>query len=350
MLDGIQRRHSPEYNFVGHRESGFTARWGRSLEEDPVRAPWPELVDISISNRCAKGCDFCYRDSTPDGASMSAADYDFVLDCLTSPRWGTPFQVALGGGEPLEHPELVDILDITSRHGIIANLTTNGMLLNPTIVAALSGRVGAVALSAYGLRLLNLDKVSLLVRHGVRTNLHFILDEDTLDEAERIASGELDCELGELSAVVFLTRKPRGRSNARGLLRFGDPRLARFLDAVADRRSKLALGFDACAVPLLLQHGRIDARTVDACECGFFSIYVDEQLEVRPCSFCPTGDHAWNLRRVDFAKVWEDYLAEYRAGQSSVSCSRNCAGRSHCRGGCPIFPEISFCYLPESRS
>jgi len=207
-----------------------------------------------------------------------------------------------------------------------------------------------VALSAYGLRQLSLDKVSLLVQHGVRTNLHFILDEDTLDEAERIAAGKLDSELGELSAVVFLTRKPRGRSNARGLLHFGDPRLARFLDAVADRRSKLALGFDACSVPLLLQHGRIDARTVDACECGFFSIYVDEQLEVRPCSFYPAGHHAWNLRRVEFAKVWEDYLAEYRASQSSGSCSRSCVGRSHCRGGCPIFPEIAFCYLPESCS
>lgn len=338
------RRHSPAYNFVGYLENGFTARWGRSLQEDPVRAPWPELADISVSNQCSKGCDFCYRDSQPDGDLMSLADYEFVLDSLTSPEWGAPFQVALGGGEPLEHPQFLEILLATQRRGIIANFTTNGMFLDNAMAASLVGHVGAVAVSAMGLADYDASRAQLLIGQGVRTNLHFILDQDTLGEALEIAQGKYDSFLQGLSGVVFLTRKPRGRSGPEGLLSFEDPRLSLFLDAVAEGRSRIPLGFDACAVPLLLNHGRIDARTVDACECGFFSVYIDEHLEVRPCSFSAQGDNGWNLREYTFADIWENRFAPYRASQSAESCTRECVGRSHCRGRCPLFPEISFCF------
>jgi len=44
------RRHATGYNFIGDPDTGVTVRWGRNLTDDPARAPWPELVDISISN------------------------------------------------------------------------------------------------------------------------------------------------------------------------------------------------------------------------------------------------------------------------------------------------------------
>ena len=337
-------RHSSDYHFLGYRENGFTVRWGKTLSENPIRAPWPELADISVSNRCSKGCDFCYRDSRPDGALMSLADYEFVLDSLTSPIWGTPFQVALGGGEPLEHPKILEILDATRRRGIVVNFTTNGLALDASLATALNGRVGAIALSVAALSEYDGARVRLLSSRGVRTHLHFLLDQNSLGEAVEIACGKHDALLQDLSGVVFLTRKPQGRSSAEGLLRFEDPRLNEFLDAVAATHSKIPLGFDACAVPLLLHHGRIDPQTIDACECGFFSVYIDENLEVRPCSFSKSGQNGWNLRDVDFGTIWEEHFADYRSRQSADLCSRSCKGRAHCRGKCPLFPEISFCY------
>jgi radical SAM protein with 4Fe4S-binding SPASM domain len=338
------RRHAPGYNFVGNPETGFTARWGASIVQDPRWAPWPELVDISISNRCSKGCDFCYRDSTPEGGWMGLAAYEYVLTCLTSPQWGPPFQVAIGGGEPLEHPEFLPILDATKKRGIVANFTTNGQFLDAAMAKAVSGRVGAVALSAMGLSDFDASKARLLANAGVRTNLHFILDRHTLSQAVEIACGKHDALLKDLSGVVFLTRKPKGRSGAEGILEFGDPRLKTFLDAVSASTSKIPLGFDACAVPLLLNHGGIDPRTVDACECGFFSVYVDENLDVRPCSFSGNPADAWSLLEWDFGSIWTDLYAAYRDRQSADSCARDCVGRDHCRGKCPLFEEISFCH------
>ena len=341
-------RHAPGYHFLGYPENGFTVRWGNTLRENPMRAPWPELADISVSNRCTKGCSFCYRDSTPEGALMSLEDYEFVLDSLMSPVWGPPFQVALGGGEPLEHPQILEILDATRKRGIIANFTTNGRALDADLASALVGRVGAVALSVARLGEYDAGKVRLLSSRGVRTHLHFLLDSGSLEEALSIARGERDALLKDLSGLVFLTRKPQGRSSAEGLLSFEDSRLNDFLDAVASGLSTIPLGFDACAVPLLLHHGRMDPQMMDACECGFFSVYVDEKLEVRPCSFSKSGQNGWNLREESFEKIWNERFEPYRRRQSADTCVRPCPGRSHCRGKCPLFPEISFCFETNS--
>ena len=93
------RRHNEHYNFIGDTESGMTFRWGKTFNDDPLIAPWPELADISISNYCTKHCDFCYRDSSDKGSFMSLEEYEYVLQSLNHPKWGKVFQVALGGGE-----------------------------------------------------------------------------------------------------------------------------------------------------------------------------------------------------------------------------------------------------------
>lgn len=342
------RRHSRAYNFVGEPATGLTVRWGTDLETDPHRAPWPELVDISVSNRCTKGCAFCYRDSRPDGELMSLEAYEYVLEQLTSPLWGAPFQVALGGGEPLEHPQFLGILEATAVRGIVANFTTNGLHLDSTWAKLLPGRAGAVALSVPRISELDPSRPRMLRDAGVRTNLHFILDRDSLPEAIEIARGLHDRFLSDLSGIVFLTRKPKGRASPQGCLEFGDPLLDRFLELVANPRTRIPLGFDACAVPLLLQSGCADPRTVDACECGFFSAYIDEKLDVKPCSF-DMGD-AWtsNLFEEDFATIWEERWEPYRLAQSAQVCARECGNKAHCRGTCPHFPGLSFCHTEET--
>lgn len=342
------RRHSESYNFVGEPATGLTVRWGESLESDPLRAPWPELVDISVSNRCTKGCGFCYRDSRPDGELMSLEAYDFVLDQLTSPVWGPPFQVALGGGEPLEHPQFLGILETTRSRGIVANFTTNGDRLDAAWARLLPGRVGAVAVSTPSMDLLPASKIRLLSESGVRTNVHYILDEDSLPEAIEIAEGRHDRTLSGASGVVFLTRKPKGRASPEGCLEFGSPFLERFLELVRRPGTSVSLGFDACAVPLLLHSGCADPRTIDACECGFFSAYVDEKLDAKPCSFAQGDEHTANLLLRDFDSIWNELWEPYRRMQSAQSCARDCANKAHCRGKCPYFPGLSFCHSGEA--
>lgn len=42
---------SPDYNLFFDKETGFTARWGRTKDDDPQYSPFgPEILDLEISS------------------------------------------------------------------------------------------------------------------------------------------------------------------------------------------------------------------------------------------------------------------------------------------------------------
>lgn len=84
------------YTSVFNSLTGFFARIPDKGKVDPFWSPHgPELMDISITNWCDKGCTFCYKSSTNRGNHMKLSDYKLVID--QAAEMGT-FQVALGGG------------------------------------------------------------------------------------------------------------------------------------------------------------------------------------------------------------------------------------------------------------
>lgn len=343
----LVRRHSARYNFAGDPETGTTARWGAVPGEDPRRAPWPELADISISNRCSRGCSFCYRDSRPDGPLMSLAEYDFVLDSLTSPRWGPVFQVALGGGEPTEHPDFVPILEHTRSRGVVANFTTSGAGVDAGLARRVAGLAGAVAVSAASLDALDMRAVRLLISAGARVNIHYVLGRASLAEATDILDGRADDLLAGVNAVIFLTLKAMGRAEKGDGLTDG-PELARFLSLVSRGRRAVRIGFDACFVPPLLRHTGVNPTCVDPCEGGFFSVYVSEGLQARPCSFSTDVRYHADLRENDFGRVWNEVFAPYRDAAQNPPCARDCPAAKGCRGPCPDHPECAPCPVTEA--
>jgi radical SAM protein with 4Fe4S-binding SPASM domain len=337
------RRHSDAYNFAGDTETGITMRWGRSIEEHPRWAPWPELADISISNHCTAGCAYCYRDSKDDRSFMSLDEYEAVLDALTHPHWGSVFQVALGGGEPLEHPEFIQILEATKQRGIVANFTTNARHVSAKMAEQIAGLVGAVAVSVSSIKQLRREKVNLLLNAGVRVNLHFILDEKSIHEGIDILGGRYNDSLEGVHAIVFLTYKPRGRAAVSGCLKPGAA-LDQFLQAVKKNSCSAHVGFDACFVPLLLSSTEIEPDYIDSCECAFFSVYIDEQMNVKPCSFATGKRDSWNLRECSMEEIWVSKYHDYREGLTHQKCQTNCKHTSLCHGRCVYFEQLQFCY------
>ena len=337
------RRHSAEYNFIGDTENGVTMRWGSTLDQDPVLAPWPELADISISNHCSKNCDFCYRDSKPDNSFLSVSDYISILDSLTSPRWGSVFQVALGGGEPLEHPDFVEIIHQTWTRGIVANFTTNGHAVTKTLAEEIAGKVGAVAISVAKMEEMPTEQVKILVDAGIKTNLHFILDSRSIDQATELLKGRFNHLLDDLNAVIFLTFKPRGRGAKSLCLKPGAP-LDRFVAQISSNGCSAHIGFDACFVPILMSQTAIDVDYVDSCECAFFSVYIDEKMNVRPCSFATGNRDSFSLRQYGMEDIWTQRFASYRKGILDQPCGADCEHSSSCHGRCTYFESLSFCY------
>jgi len=279
---------------------------------------------------------------------MTIDEYGFVLDQLTSDEWGPPFQVAIGGGEPTQHPQLIDILEETTLRAIVANLTTNGASLCPELVKGMMRFCGAVAVSVgpdanSGF----VPAIQMLTRAGVRTNVHFILSRDTVGTAIEILAGKWDTLLTKINAVIFLTYKSLGRASADGNLQMNGE-LRRFLECIDHPRTRLRLGFDACFVPLLLKFTNVDRRFIDSCECGFFSVFVDENLDVRPCSFTTGTRDARSLREIPFSRIWDLEFEEYR-NRARKACQEVCNHREDCRGGCVYHEAINLCKEAASR-
>ncbi len=108
-----------------------------------------ERISIEVTNRCDKACWFCYAGSEAAGASTwTVAE---LLALLADLADHTLTAVSFGGGEPLQWPELFEVLAATrgiatrslsptgQRRRLFRSLTTNGLLLaeHPDLLARL---------------------------------------------------------------------------------------------------------------------------------------------------------------------------------------------------------------------
>lgn len=79
---------------------------------------FPESIDLKITNYCDNGCSYCHENSSLNG-KRAWLGFKF-FDTLTP---GT--ELAIGGGNPLSHPDLKDFLFYMRDIGVICNLTVH---------------------------------------------------------------------------------------------------------------------------------------------------------------------------------------------------------------------------------
>lgn len=91
----------------------------REYEDIPI-IEHPESIDVKITNYCDLGCKFCHENSTTKGKH---ANIDKLLEVINKLPSGV--ELAIGGGNPLSHPEIGYFLEELKSRGIIPNLTVN---------------------------------------------------------------------------------------------------------------------------------------------------------------------------------------------------------------------------------
>ena len=83
-------------------------------------AEFPDSCDMKITNQCDMGCSMCHENSTPDGKHAQQLLTHPVIENLH------PYtEVAIGGGNPLSHPQLIEFLELLKEKKVIANMTVN---------------------------------------------------------------------------------------------------------------------------------------------------------------------------------------------------------------------------------
>jgi len=90
-------------------------------KEDKLIPEYPDSMDIKITNKCDRGCKFCHENSVSNGEHGDIMNAKFIETLL-------PYtELAIGGGNPLEHPDLEAFLEKCKSLRLIPNMTVNQM-------------------------------------------------------------------------------------------------------------------------------------------------------------------------------------------------------------------------------
>lgn len=348
MMDGnqnyiVKRIYKEQnYSIVFNKKTGFFARIEKKGYEEPFWSKsGPELLDVSITNYCEKDCSFCYRNSNDAGKHITLKNYNLILE--QAKEVGV-LQIAIGGGNPNQHPDFIQILKNTFENGIVPSYTSNGDGLTNDILSATSQYCGAMAISAYK----PYDKLNEIINkiklHDIKLNLHFVLDKYSINDAIDWLNNPPKF-LKKINAIIFLNYKPINSSAELSLSK--SSRLEEFFTLV-NRRYSFKIGFDSCSVSGIVDEMDVNPIYFESCEAARFSAFISEEMKMYPCSFMADTDLYADLTKNSIIDIWQNnkVFKDYRNRIKNNSC-KDCEHIKLCQGGCVFLPEINLCKITK---
>lgn len=235
----------------------------RTTEEDNFISVFPENIDIKITNYCNAGCKFCHEDSTTDGQHGNLnVSFINTLEPYT--------ELAIGGGNPLDHPELVSFLSFLHHRKIISNLTVNQVHFESNF-DMISNLVRSSLVYGVGVSLVNpTDKFISLIQQLPNAVIHTINGITTMKSYERLSDKNLK--------VLILGYKMFRRG-----ISYYSPTVQRNMDELKNNipslRSKFnVLSFDNLAIEQLNMKSHLSPEEWNRFymgDDGQFTMYID---------------------------------------------------------------------------
>jgi MoaA/NifB/PqqE/SkfB family radical SAM enzyme len=90
----------------------------KTTKDDKFIASFPDSMDLKITDYCDMNCPMCHEKSSVNGKHSNLNE-----EFLSTLKRGT--ELAIGGGNPLSHPDLIPFLTRMKEQGIVCNLTVN---------------------------------------------------------------------------------------------------------------------------------------------------------------------------------------------------------------------------------
>jgi sulfatase maturation enzyme AslB (radical SAM superfamily) len=331
--------------------------WARGTQESKramVRlgiVPRPFRISIDITDRCNFRCPTCSKwRHPPPPHELGLEEWRIALDRLR----GFPLlrEIAIGGGEPLLHADVLGIIELAHERGFRTTLISNGWLIDQGLLESLERvRLDTLIISLNSLtpsvhdetrgKPGSHDRIMNLVENWCatsRTQLLFstIVLEPNCGELVELAQFVRDEDLrGILFQVLLPTEVHYTFSEGASMPPIaGDwtesnplwvrslPKLGQEIDALLDLQAK---GYPVLNPASQLRRfisyyedpGR--AATV-ACLGTHFRLHIDPLGDMRLCyGFPPIG----NVLRDDPRQAWKNERAT-QIRSASIDCSRPC--------------------------
>ncbi len=312
----------------------------------------PETIHFSVTSCCDQACAGCFYSAQP-GSNVAASHASFALfeRVVREAGQARVFQIALGGGEPLLHPQLLDMVRLARAHNLVPNLTTNGNQLTRELAMALcEAGLGQAQISLNGadeatnaytrpnfaaaLRALEICRDA-----GLRFGLNFLLTRSSLPHLANVI--KLGQSLGAESVNLLRPKPPVPKGDALA----GDDWLARESLGAKEYRAlqkmlrgkteTVRLTLDASLAFLLsdIPPERLYRAGVWGCCAARKFVTVLQDGSVLPCSHVRQSD----VGNGDFMRGWREssIFARFRSLEETMrGPCRVCSHLAMCRG-CP---------------
>lgn len=167
------------YNVVLFNE-GTKIRMSNNGE---FRAEFPESMDMKITNYCSEGCAYCHEMSNTCGKHGNInSEFLNTLKPFT--------EVAIGGGNPLEHPQIVELLTKFKENNVMASMTVNQRtLLRQEQMDLLRRLVNEGLLNGVGISVYKVDEHLFNIVDTIpNTVIHIINGVTELDDIRKLYS------------------------------------------------------------------------------------------------------------------------------------------------------------------
>ena len=318
---------NPDLTMSGAQCEAVRQEWQEkySWDRNSAFSPVPETIDVAINSYCNFGCTYCYTNATTKGTHASLD----LIRAIFSGLDQAPYQIALGGGSPTQHPEFIPLLQLIRDSGSIPNYTTEGQNLTEEILSATNSLCGGVALTYHASRgFAYFRELYLRLRHRLRIqlNVHLIADKDVASHLDELTGAV--SELGPINIVLLAYYPDVGRSE---LSRLMPKKVYPEQFPAAIQRAMGAghqIAFSEGLIPYFLSRPEIgvDTRLLTPSE-GRFSCYLDLQGRVSHSSFAPPSDSSPTLYQTRLQTLW-DHL---RSSQEPYgSACYDCAWARRC--------------------
>lgn len=302
-------------NKIGREFSGYNVfeSGKRLLDRKPLQC------SLYVTDRCNLDCAYCteYNNSRPHPTLENLKIWIRKIRDLGTMR------IALVGGEPLLHPDIVEIVRYCRELGFATSLTTNGFLLTRKLVAELE-EAGLQVLQ------ISVDRMtpSVITKKSFKTilpkldyfrdskiSLHItgVICQDTLADSRAVL--ETGLSRGIPTEVRLVHADPLSRFRVE---RGSRAELEEFVDSMIERKRRGEKIHTSEAI-LNYQRSLLRGEHVEwTCMAGYKLFFVSAQGKFWICSMVHTDKDIMEVTP-------EDLYANYRKKSCQEGCGVYCA-------------------------
>lgn len=303
----------------------------------------PLTINWAINNSCNFACRHCYsRNDTHDELA-----HDVLFSCIERVAKAGVLSINFGGGEPLLHPDLLEVASFASGLGLRVSMNSNGWLIDAPMAVTLKdagfNKIG-ISIDSHlpeihdsfrgipGSHARAVAALGHLSAAGISTSISTVICRINKSAVEELVQFALDNNVGQLNFHNFKC-SGLGMSNKDELDLYPEEWKIFYRSAIVAKKRERRLDISLDDPIIALLGARDTSSMVKGSVCGKLSLNIKSNGDITPCGFIPVV--IGNISRDDLRQVWREsaVLDKMRNKKATGKCS-GCSKYEDCLGGC----------------